>query len=131
MDTSELSEKVTPSLLNYTNGALPPGVSILTVIPASSYSLFRSGSSVLAIKFSLDVAGITTLIDAPDGVTIMSDRRFCGVPDRIETDLQIEIYGPPSGRWLVRNLTYSVDSTNAQGLSDDDIKEVIDEAFSQ
>ncbi|WP_159064298.1 matrixin family metalloprotease, partial [Streptomyces canus] len=130
LDTSELSESVTPSLLNYTKGPMPPGVSTFTVIPASSYRLFRQGSPIPVIKFSLDVAGITTVIDAPDGVTIISDRRFCDVPDRIVTDLQRQTYGGPiPGRWSRRILTYSFDPSNAVGVNETQVNEAIVSAF--
>ncbi|MEV0966611.1 M57 family metalloprotease, partial [Streptomyces sp. NPDC049910] len=131
LDTSELSESVTPSLLNYTSGPLPPGVSTIVVLPASSYRIFRQGNSIPVVQFSLDVAGITTLIDAPDGVTVISERTFCGVPDRIVTDLQIQTYGPPKGRWSRRTLTYSFDPANAKGVTETQVSNAIVNAFFQ
>jgi hypothetical protein len=132
LDTSELLTSVKPSLLGYAGGPLAPGVHTLTVIPASKYTLF--GQSAPVFQFSLDIAGITTLINAPDGVTVMSDRRWCGVPDNIATDIQKQTYGSPGGRWSRRTLTYSIDTTNfiqSPGFTPVDAVNAITASFTQ
>ncbi|MFD7770924.1 matrixin family metalloprotease [Streptomyces sp. NPDC059787] len=129
LDTSELTESLSPSLLNYTGGPLLPGLSTLTVIPANGYTLSEQDGRVF--QFSLDAMGITQLTNAPGGVTIMSDRRICGVPDDIVTDLQIKLYGSPKSRWSRRNLTYSIDPAKAMGLTPTEIYDIVGNAFWQ
>ncbi|MFE6904023.1 matrixin family metalloprotease, partial [Streptomyces sp. NPDC057717] len=128
-DTREITENLILSLFNYKGGPLTPGMVTLTAIPAIGYTL--SGQDGLNFEFSLDVAGITKLTNAPDGVTVMSDRRMCGVPDDVVTDLQIKLYGSPTGRWSRRNLTYSIDPAKGKGLTPTEIYDVVNNAFWQ
>ncbi|MFD3442784.1 matrixin family metalloprotease [Streptomyces sp. NPDC058685] len=129
LNTGEISGSVLPSLLTYSGGPLSPGVHRLAVVPAAGYVLFRQGFP--AFQLSLDIVGVTTLLNAPDGVTAMSSRRFCAVPDKIVTNLQIQTYGSPGGRWSRNALTYSIDPTNAvtDGLTPAEVGIPVSQAF--
>ena len=56
------------------------------------------------------------------------EQRFCGVPDRMTSGLQIQAYGSPGGRWSRGNLSYRVNSTNCN-LSAAVVNQVIASAF--
>jgi hypothetical protein len=130
LDTRELSHAVLPSLLGFTGAPLSPGVNELTVIPASGYRLQAHQSGIADFRFDLDIAGRTALTDAPDGVSVMSSRRRCGVPDAIVTGLQIQTYGSPGGRWSRRALTFSINPAGVS-LPPGDAVAIISGAFGQ
>ncbi|MFC6087378.1 matrixin family metalloprotease [Sphaerisporangium aureirubrum] len=113
IDTRELPHAVLPMLLGFTGQPLAPGVNELTVVPAIGYTFLVHQSGMIGLRFSLDTAGKTTLTNAPGGVTVMSSRRRCGVPDDVVTALQIQTYGSPGGRWSRRALTYTTNATGA------------------
>ena len=99
LDGQALSYNLLPQLLGWSGGELSPGVHEFTVVPAKGYILGASQQELPDIRFSLDLAGGTTLTEAPEGVTIRSGKAFCDVPDKIVTPLQIQTFGSPKGRW--------------------------------
>lgn len=57
------------------------------------------------------------------------DRRFCGVPDPAQGEIQLLTYGAPSGRWGKSSFTYSVDTTGCVGLSPNAVMTTVASAF--
>jgi hypothetical protein len=129
LNTGEMHHAVVPSLLDWTGGSLSPGVHEFSAIPGAGYSLRAPGSGFDNVRLDLRTDGRITLTDAPPGVTIFSEGTLCGVPDRIETPLQIATYGSPGGRWSRGRLSVSIDLTNAPVLPGDSAETVIRQAF--
>ena len=126
LDGQALSYNLLPQLLG-SGGELSPGVHEFTVVPAKGYILGGSQQELPDIRFSVDLAGGTTLTEAPEGVAIKSIKVFCDVPDKIVTDLQIQTFGSPKGRWLRGALSVSINTANAPNFA----STVVTNAFNQ
>jgi len=112
LDTRALSHDLLPMLLGWSGGTLAPGVHEFGLIPAAGYGFQILQSAPAFIRVSLTTDGGITLTDAPAGVTVMSSRTRCDVPDRTVTSLQIQVFGSSGGRWETGQLTVSIDPTN-------------------
>ncbi|MEE6309179.1 matrixin family metalloprotease, partial [Plantactinospora veratri] len=129
LDTTELIHEILPELLGYSGPALSPGLNTLGLLPAPEYLLDTSPIARPRLRLRLDIDGTTELREAAAGVTALSEKRFCGVPDQIVTPLQFQNYGGSMSRWPRRDLTYSIDATACDGLDATTAAAVITEAF--
>ncbi|MFD6231083.1 matrixin family metalloprotease [Streptomyces sp. NPDC060232] len=126
LDTGGMA--ATLPLLDYTESVIPQEIAGV-LIPATYYIYGENEAAPLLLK--LDTYGHVDLENAPEGATVATGTRMCGVPDRVASDLQIRIYGPPGGRWRRTDLTFSIDANKVQGVEPVEAVRIISGAFSQ
>jgi hypothetical protein len=126
LDTSAHQQPLMPQILGFVPGAvLAPGVHRFVATPATF--LLSDGSATTRLR--LDTAGVAQLLDAAPGLEVATDATFCGVPDVIIGQLQIQTFGTPLGRWKTGRLRVAIDASAIMGVSVDAAVDEIRKAF--